>query len=72
MHNNIPQNARPIITNDHNEKHVYVFEPQAVDAVNAALAINRPLLIRGNQEQARASLPRPQQWPLAEPLFPLR
>lgn len=30
MQNNIPQNARPIITNDHNEDHVYVFEPQAV------------------------------------------
>ena len=56
MQNNIPQNARPIITNDHNEDHVYVFEPQAVDAVNAALAINRPLLIRGEPGAGKSQL----------------
>ncbi|MCI5162474.1 MAG: AAA family ATPase [Candidatus Electrothrix sp. AX5] len=56
MNNNIPRDARPTITNDHNEKHTYVFEPDAVAAVNAALIINRPLLIRGEPGAGKSQL----------------
>ncbi len=56
MNNNIPRDARPTITNDHKEKHIYVFEPDAVAAVNAALTINRPLLIRGEPGAGKSQL----------------
>ncbi|MCI5125633.1 MAG: hypothetical protein D3925_14450, partial [Candidatus Electrothrix sp. AR5] len=44
------------IKNDHNETHTYVFEPDAVAAVNAALIINRPLLIRGEPGAGKSQL----------------
>lgn len=44
------------IKNDHGETHTYVFEPEAKDALNAALAINRPLLIRGEPGVGKSQL----------------
>lgn len=44
------------ITNDHGEEHIYVFEQQAIDAVRAALAINRPLLVRGEPGAGKSQL----------------
>jgi MoxR-like ATPase len=44
------------ITNDHGEAHTYVFESEAQDAINAALAINRPLLIRGEPGVGKSQL----------------
>ena len=44
------------ITNDHGEKHTYVFEPIAIDAINAALCINRPLLIYGEPGVGKSQL----------------
>ena len=44
------------ITNDHGEDHFYVFEQQAMDAVKAALAINRPLLVRGEPGAGKSQL----------------
>ena len=44
------------ITNDHGEDHIYVFEQQAFDAVNAALVINRPLLVRGEPGAGKSQL----------------
>lgn len=44
------------ITNDHGEDHTYVFEPKAVDAINAALTINRPLLVRGEPGVGKSQL----------------
>ncbi len=45
-----------VITNDHGEDHTYVFEPAAIDAVNAALTINRPLLVRGEPGVGKSQL----------------
>ncbi|WP_339132839.1 MAG: AAA family ATPase [Candidatus Electrothrix sp. GW3-4] len=56
MKNKILKGARPTITNDHGEEHIYVFEQDAIDAVNAALAINRPLLIRGEPGAGKSQL----------------
>lgn len=44
------------ITNDHGEDHIYVFEPKAIDAINAALTINRPLLVRGEPGVGKSQL----------------
>ena len=44
------------ITNDHGEDHTYVFEPKAIDAINAALTINRPLLVRGEPGVGKSQL----------------
>lgn len=44
------------ITNDHGEDHIYVFEPQAREAINAALTINRPLLVRGEPGVGKSQL----------------
>lgn len=44
------------IENDHGEEHTYVFEPEAKDALNAALAINRPLLIKGEPGVGKSQL----------------
>ncbi len=56
MMNRIPQAARPTIENDHGEEHVYVFDQDAIDAINAALVINRPLLIRGEPGAGKSQL----------------
>ena len=44
------------ITNDHGENHTYVFEENAKNAINAALLINRPLLIRGEPGVGKSQL----------------
>lgn len=44
------------ITNDHGEHHTYVFEEDAKNAINAALLINRPLLIRGEPGVGKSQL----------------
>lgn len=49
-------NPSETITNDHGEKHTYVFEPIAIDAINAALCINRPLLIYGEPGVGKSQL----------------
>ncbi|MCI5137493.1 MAG: hypothetical protein D3922_03555, partial [Candidatus Electrothrix sp. AR1] len=48
--------AEAKIKNDHSEQHTYVFEQDAVDAINAALVINRPLLIRGEPGAGKSQL----------------
>ena len=44
------------ITNDHGEPHTYVFEENAINAINAALLINRPLLVRGEPGVGKSQL----------------
>ena len=44
------------ISNDHGESHRYVFEENAKNAINAALLINRPLLIRGEPGVGKSQL----------------
>ncbi len=51
----ITQNQQEI-KNDHNENHTYVFDATAKDAINAALAINRPLLIKGEPGVGKSQL----------------
>lgn len=48
--------ASQSITNDHGEEHTYVFEEDAKNAINAALLINRPLLIRGEPGVGKSQL----------------
>lgn len=56
MKQSISQNSQVAIINDHGEGHTYVFEPDAIDAVNAALVINRPLLVRGEPGTGKSQL----------------
>jgi MoxR-like ATPase len=44
------------ITNDHGEPHTHVFTLDTISALNAALAINRPLLIRGEPGIGKSQL----------------
>lgn len=51
-----PEKTQVKITNDHGEDHIYVFELKAIDAINAALTINRPLLVRGEPGVGKSQL----------------
>lgn len=51
----IVQDSIPI-NNDHGEEHIHVFEAGAIDAIHAALAINRPLLVRGEPGVGKSQL----------------
>ncbi|NOQ45982.1 MAG: AAA domain-containing protein [Desulfobulbaceae bacterium] len=51
-----PEKTQVKITNDHGEDHNYVFEPDAINAINAALTINRPLLVRGEPGVGKSQL----------------
>lgn len=44
------------IQNDHHENYTYVFEPQALNAIKAAVLINRPLLVRGKPGSGKSQL----------------
>ena len=44
------------IKNDHHEDYTYVFEPQALNAIKAALLINRPLLVKGETGSGKSQL----------------
>ena len=44
------------ITNDHGEPHTHVFTQDTINALNAARAINRPLLIRGEPGIGKSQL----------------
>ena len=44
------------IQNDHHEDYTYVFEPQALNAIKAAVLINRPLLVRGKPGSGKSQL----------------
>ena len=51
---------KPLITakikNDHHEDYTYVFEPQALNAIKAAVLINRPLLVKGKPGSGKSQL----------------
>ena len=44
------------IQNDHHEDYTYVFEPQALNAIKAAVLINRPLLVKGKPGSGKSQL----------------
>lgn len=46
------------IKNDHQEDYIYVFEPQALNAIKAAVLINRPLLVKGKPGSGKSQLAR--------------
>lgn len=46
------------IKNDHHEDYIYVFEPQALNAIKAAILINRPLLVKGKPGSGKSQLAR--------------
>lgn len=44
------------IQNDHHENYWYVFEPQALNAIKAAVLIQRPLLVKGKPGSGKSQL----------------
>lgn len=50
----MPQQAK--IKNDHHKDYFYVFEPQALNAIKAAVLINRPLLVKGKPGSGKSQL----------------
>lgn len=50
----MPQQVK--IKNDHHEDYTYVFESQALNAIKAAVLINRPLLVKGKPGSGKSQL----------------
>lgn len=45
-----------LIKNDHHEDYIYVFESQSLNAIKAAVLINRPLLVKGKPGSGKSQL----------------